>query len=228
MLISTINTYIGQKIIIDIDKKLVYYNSVYIIFLPQGDEMAKSFTSDELSKMTNEQLVLLAQEGDGSALNLLVSRMLPVAFSCASGFDDSVISREDLVQESMFGLLSAVRTYSADRSASFKTYAGVCIKNKIASVVRSSNCGNVGGNMSLGDEEVPDFSSNPEEMIIAGERRQSLSGFISRELSDFEKSVIKLYLAGNSYKEISVLLSSHPKAVDNALQRIRHKFKKLV
>jgi len=189
--------------------------------------MAKSFTSDELSRMTDEGLVLLAQEGDDSALNLLVSRMLPVAFSCASGYGDYVVSREDLAQEGMFGLLSAVRTYSVDRNASFKTYAGVCIRNRIASAVRSSVCGNDSGNISLGDEEVADFGSNPEEMIIAGETRQSLSEFISRELSDFEKSVIKLYLAGNSYKEISCILLSHPKAVDNALQRIRRKFKKL-
>ena len=189
--------------------------------------MANSFTSEELSEMTNERLVLLAQEGYDSALNLLVSRMLPVAFACASGYGDSVVSREDLVQEGMFGLLSAVRTYSADKTASFKTYAGVCIRNRIASVVRASSCGNDSGNISLGDEEVPDFGSNPEEMIIAGETRQSLSEFISRELSDFEKNVIKLYLAGNSYKEISVIISSHPKAVDNALQRIRRKFKRL-
>lgn len=188
--------------------------------------MANSFTSKELSAMADEQLVLLAQEGDEHAINLLVSRMLPVAFSCASRYGGCAISREDLVQEGMFGLLSAMRTYCADKKASFKTYAGVCMSNKIASVVRSS-CGDKGGDVSLGDEEVPDFDSNPEEMIIAGETRKSVSDFISYELSDFEKSVVRLYLAGNSYKEISVLLSTHTKAVDNALQRIRRKLKKL-
>jgi RNA polymerase sporulation-specific sigma factor len=64
-------------------------------------------------------------------------------------------------------------------------------------------------------------------MIIAGETRKSVGDFISQELSGFEKSVIRLYLAGNSYKEISELLSTHPKAVENALQRIRRQLKKL-
>ena len=177
--------------------------------------------------MTNEQLVPLAQEGNELALNLLVSRMLPVAFKCASGYESSVICREDLVQEGMFGLLSAMRTYSAGRDASFKTYAGVCIKNRIASVIRASSSPDNRVDVPLGDEELADFDSNPEEMIIAGETRKSVSDFISQELSDFEKSVIRLYLAGNSYKEISELLSTHPKAVDNALQRIRRKLKKL-
>lgn len=187
--------------------------------------MANSFTSEELSGMTNEELVLLAQEGDESALNLLVSNMLPVAVACASGFRNAFVSVEDLAQEGMFGLLSAVRTYSADKGASFKTYAGVCMRNKIASAVRAVDC--EGGNMSFGDEDLPDFDSNPEDLLIAGERRKNLSDFISQELSGFEKSVIRLYLAGNSYKEISEILSSHTKAVDNALQRIRRKLKKL-
>ena len=187
--------------------------------------MANSFTSEQLSEMTNEQLVLMAQEGSESALNLIVSNMMPFAFACASGYANAFVSCEDLAQEGMFGLLSAVRTYSLDKGASFKTYAGVCIRNKIASVVRASDC--KVGNMSLGDEELPDFDSNPENMLIEGERRQSLSDFIAQELSDFEKSVIRLYLAGNSYKDISEILSTHSKAVDNALQRIRRKLRKL-
>ncbi len=175
--------------------------------------------------MTDEQLVLLAQEGDESALNLLVSRMLPVAFACASGYSNAFACREDLAQEGMFGLLSAVRTYSSGRDASFKTYAGVCIKNRIVSAARVSSRSK--GDLSFGEEDLPDFDSNPEDMVIAGETRKSLSDFISQELSDFEKSVIRLYLVGNSYKEISEILSTHPKAVDNALQRIRRKLKKL-
>ena len=188
--------------------------------------MANSFGSKELANMTDEQLVLFAQEGDESALNLLVSRMLPVAMACASSYSNALACREDLAQEGMFGLLSAVRTYSTGRAASFKTYAGVCIRNRIVSVARaSSSRGN--GDISLGDEDLPDFDSNPENMVIAGEARKSVSDFISQELSDFEKSVIRLYLAGNSYKEISEILSTHSKAVDNALQRIRRKLKKL-
>jgi RNA polymerase sporulation-specific sigma factor len=125
----------------------------------------------------------------------------------------------------MFGLLFATRTYSADKKASFKTYASVCIRNKMASVIRAASRGNKGGDVPYYVQDAVDFRSNPEEMVIAGETRKSVSDFIASELSEFEQNVIRLYLAGSSYKEISDRLSSHPKAVDNALQRIRRKLK---
>lgn len=190
--------------------------------------MANSFTSNQSFKnMTDEQLVLLAQDGDAQALNLIAERMLPVAFACASVYKGASVCREDLVQEGMFGLLSAVRTYSVGRNASFKTYAGVCIRNKITSVVRTSSCDSVSSSVSLGDEDLPDLASNPEDIVIAGERWQSLSDFMAQEFSKFEKDVMGLYLSGNSYHEIAEMLSTHTKAVDNALQRIRRKLKKL-
>ncbi|MBR5273259.1 MAG: sigma-70 family RNA polymerase sigma factor [Clostridia bacterium] len=185
--------------------------------------MAKSYTSEELSQMTNESLALLSQEGFDGAFDLLVARMLPVALSCASGYDNPPLCREDLVQEGMFGLISAVRTYSADKNASFKTYAGVCIKNRIASAARkSTQCGD---NLSLNDEDFPDFDSNPADLLIKREKNQNLGRFIDEEFSDFEKEIIRLYLAGCSYKEIAQALSTRTKAVDNALQRIRRKLK---
>ena len=185
--------------------------------------MSKSFTSEELSQMTNEQLALLAQDGCDGALDLLVVRMLPIALACAASYDSNLLCREDLAQEGMFGLISAVRTYSADKSASFKTYAGVCIKNRIVSAIRKSP--QPVDNLSLSDEDFPDFDSNPENLLIEREKSQNLGRFIDEEFSDFEKEIIRLYLAGHSYKEISEILSTHTKAVDNALQRIRRKLK---
>ena len=46
------------------------------------------------------------------------------------------------------------------------------------------------------------------------------------ELTDYERQVFRLFLAGYPYSEIASLLSSHSKAVDNALQRVRRKLRK--
>ena len=84
--------------------------------------------------MTDEQLVLLAQGGDAAALNLLADRMIDVATECAKAcirLYGAKVCLDDLVQEGMFGFLSAVRTYSSGGSATFKTYANVCMKNKM-------------------------------------------------------------------------------------------------
>ena len=48
------------------------------------------------------------------------------------------------------------------------------------------------------------------------------------ELSSYEKSVLKLYLDGHSYREIGLALNKSEKSVDNALYRIKSKLKKLI
>jgi len=47
-------------------------------------------------------------------------------------------------------------------------------------------------------------------------------------LSDYERDILKLFLQGLSYEVIANKLSTSPKSVDNAIQRIRGKLKKFV
>ena len=51
---------------------------------------------------------------------------------------------------------------------------------------------------------------------------------ISKLLSDFENKVLGFYLSGVSYKEIAAYLNKEPKAVDNALTRIKKKIEKYI
>ena len=71
------------------------------------------------------------------------------------------------------------------------------------------------------------FVSDPEEQFITDESYDTLQGALNESLSKFEVSVLSLYLAGNTYREISELLSKDIKAIDNALQRIKAKLKSL-
>ena len=45
-------------------------------------------------------------------------------------------------------------------------------------------------------------------------------------LTGCERQALRLFLAGYPYSEIASLLSSHSKAVDNALQRVRRKLRR--
>jgi RNA polymerase sporulation-specific sigma factor len=46
---------------------------------------------------------------------------------------------------------------------------------------------------------------------------------MSETLSALEVDVLRLYVEGRSYQEISLLLGRHVKSIDNALQRIKRK-----
>ena len=88
--------------------------------------------------MTDEELVALCQSGDKAAWEQLYSRYKPKVRAIAHRFFLNGGEAEDLVQEGMFGLISAVNGYKKDVFA-FSAYAHHCIRNKIVDAVKKSS-----------------------------------------------------------------------------------------
>ena len=59
--------------------------------------------------------------------------------------------------------------------------------------------------------------------MISTEERGSLVECLTSVLSELESEVLTCYLDGRSYEEIADRLACEPKAVDNALQRVKRK-----
>ena len=131
---------------------------------------------------------------------------------------------EDLIQEAMFGLLKAIREFDSERDASFRTFAEVCIRNRIRSVITAAARGKHAPlNNSIPMEALPDMISGPEESLIDREEDSERLRRLEDRLSSLEKSILSLYLAGLTYDEIGRQLGRSSKSVDNAIQRIRRK-----
>ena len=73
----------------------------------------------------------------------------------------------------------------------------------------------------LVDEETP------EEIMISRENVIGMHERIKERLSKFEYQVLELYLKGYDYTQIAEKLGKQPKAIDNALQRIRSKVREV-
>lgn len=73
-------------------------------------------------------------------------------------------------------------------------------------------------------DSVPD----PLDTITTKETYQKIGSTMSEVLSDFEQKVFSEYINGESYADIAKKINSHPKAVDNAVQRIKKKFEKYI
>ena len=71
-------------------------------------------------------------------------------------------------------------------------------------------------------------SANPEQLLIDQENARMVQEKIEQSLSTLEQKVLKLYLAGMHYRQIAEAMEKEPKAIDNALQRIRGKFAKIL
>ena len=68
-------------------------------------------------------------------------------------------------------------------------------------------------------------SRDPEQELIDAESYQAVMRHIKSVLSPFELQVLSYYLSGHTYAQTAKALGTHPKAVDNALQRIRKKLR---
>ena len=173
-------------------------------------------------------LAKAAQQGDKAALNMLIGRYRAFAAGLASRFTGVSLERDDFIQEALLALLSAVYTFSPDKNAGFKTYAGVCILNRLRSVCKAETAEK---NLPLNayvplDELELDGGGDPEGKLISEEEAQSLITFFERDLTPLEKQVLLYRIEGLSYAEISQKLHITGKSTDNALQRVRAKLKK--
>lgn len=179
------------------------------------------------------ELVRLARQGDEAALTRLISRYAPLVRMRARSFSKDTLDEDDLYQEGMIALLSAVRGFRRDKGGAFKTFAAICVNNKLRNAVvshmREKNAP-MRGYVSLSDgaeeAELPAApGEDPAQVVIAGEESDARRRKIETLLSPFERQVLQLYLSAFSYDEMAKRLASTPKAVDNALQRMRRKLR---
>ena len=189
------------------------------------------------SELDDNRLQELAAVGDRQAEERLVVKYMRLVRRCSRPFFLVGGAPEDLIQECMLGLLSAIRQYDPKQNAAFKTYAELCIKNRLLSAVKTDsrlkhNPLNDGLPLDLllsEESQIPLlaytelFRRTPEEQVLARENKMELQQSFKRCLSPMERNVLRLYLDGLSYQEIAEQTGKPIKAVDNAIQRIRRK-----
>lgn len=185
---------------------------------------------EKYETLSDEQLVKLCNNGVQEAFSALSVRYIFVIRNKSAELYHSGIENDDLFQEGLIGLHNAVRTFDPDNAASFRTYAGVCIRNHLISVVRAANSNKNKINscaVPLSDQtdEPASAVSEPENVVVAKENVRELWVQIKKRLSDTEKQVLFGYLDGKSYSVIANELGITTKSCDNAMQRVRHKLK---
>lgn len=184
--------------------------------------------------LPDESLSDLARRGDRDAEEILVKRYNRLVRQLARPFYLAGGDSDDLIQEGMIGLICAVREYDGQRAASFRTFAEICIRNRLYSAVRAAARDkhtplnqSVPLEMPFFDGQSSCFGAmageNPEDLIIGRERVQDALSDVRKQLSDFEAKILGYYLDGLTIREMAKAVLRSPKSVDNAVQRIRRK-----
>ena len=190
------------------------------------------------SQISDNDLLQLAENGDKEAEDQLALRYTRLVKICSRPFFLVGGDGEDLIQEGMLGLLSAIREFDLSMNTSFKTYAEICVKRRIYSAIKTASRKKheplndmVSFDDVLSDESQSNvmssysevFRRTPEEQVLARESADEIFQTYSRCLSKFEADILRLYLQGLSYSEIAESCGKPEKSVDNAVQRIRRK-----
>ena len=181
----------------------------------------------DAAALSDEELVQRLQSGDEQAAPVLVQRYRPLVASLASGFSVSGPDTDDLIQEGLISLISAAYAYRQNGEASFRTFLGVCVNNRMRTLVKRSTF--VGQTppavlVPIEDLDLPG-GIDPERIVLSDEACVDLYRLFDKVLSGLERQVLLRRLAGRSRGDIAEALGVSEKSVDNALTRARAKLK---
>lgn len=193
----------------------------------------------------DNELISYIAEANEEATNILYEKYRPLIIGLANKMYKSGqyqgIEINDLIQEGMLGLNQAIKHFSENKEASFYTFAKTCVERRMLSLLISTKRlknkilndsisldieVNDGKTINL-EEIIGSEKDNPYYCLEAKESEQELLVKINKKLTPMEKQVFDLKVNGFDYQEIAIILNKNSKAIDNALQRIKSKIKKI-
>ena len=191
---------------------------------------------DVYKGQTDEELLRRLRDGESGIADYLVEKYKYLVRQKARPLYLAGGDREDLIQEGMLGLFKAIQGYQEDRDTAFSTFAALCIDRQMYSAINMSQRQKhqplnsfVSLSEPVSEKELRLIDEEtPEAIMIHQENVDRMHEKIRQALSPFEYQVLELYLKGYGYQQIAQRMEKAPKAVDNALQRIRSKVRQCV
>lgn len=96
------------------------------------------FNLNDFCSIKDEELAALAKS-DKSALNALICRYSKLVIIKSEIYANHFTNSDDLRQEGLMGLLSAVGSFNPEKNVKFSTFAEVCIENRMKSLLAKEN-----------------------------------------------------------------------------------------
>ncbi|GFI62048.1 RNA polymerase sigma-H factor [Clostridiales bacterium] len=192
--------------------------------------------------MKDEDIILLARDGDSVALDYILGKYKPLVKSKSRAYFLIGADNEDIIQEGMIGLYKAVRDFNPNKHTSFTAFADLCVNRQIITAIKAATrqkhqplnnyislnkpAFDGESNESFIDSIKGEDFTDPETVFIGQEAKEGIEEHLEKNLSSFENSVLCLYLDNKTYAEISRLTGKPEKSIDNALQRVKKKLEK--
>lgn len=192
---------------------------------------------NSFEEMSDEELIRGLRNGRTEIMDYILEKYKFLVRKRANAMFLMGGEPEDLIQEGMIGLFKAIRDYKESKESSFYHFADLCITRQIYRAVEASRRKkhrplNSYVSLNTGDQESGGTfldvlaameSADPEQMFIDRENVAAMEERMKHKLSKMERQVMEYSLQGLDYRQIAAAMEKQPKAIDNALQRIRGK-----
>lgn len=195
---------------------------------------------------SDNQLISMVRESSEEAKDILYEKYLYIIdiemkkysrMARLLGYDIN-----DLYQDALLGFSDALNSYRDDKDASLPSFISLCVDRKLqVSIKKAGRLKNKMLNDSLSLEYIyesftsplmdilsDNMENDPLENIVKEENKEELVKKIKSSLSEQEYEVYLLMVNGLKYDEIATLLDKDLKQVDNAMQRIKAKIRKIL
>ena len=187
--------------------------------------------------MINLKTIKAAKYGNQEAIDIIFKTFAPILKITSNKYFFYGCDRDDVFQEAMIGLLTAINYYKSDRTASFKTFAILCINRHLISKTIYFNSKKnkiLTSSISASDLDSKEYNQiksknhSPEDICFSNEKKSYLNTSLEKILSKSEKEMYNYLLLEMNYHEISLKTKRTSKNIDNTIQRVRRKVKGII
>lgn len=198
------------------------------------------------SEINDQELIIMLHESSDEAKDILFEKykyIIDIEMRKYSSMARSLgYDYNDLYQDALVGFSDALNSYRDDKHAALASFITLCVDRKLqVSIKKAGRLKNKLLNESLSLEHIYDAykfplmdmlsdnkENDPLENILKEEKLQELINSIKSCLSDSEYEVFSLMINGLKYDEIATLLNKNLKQIDNTIQRVKNKIKKIL
>lgn len=194
----------------------------------------------------DEQLLQLIRESSDVAKDLIFEKykyIIDVELKKYTAAAKKLnIEYNDLYQEALVGFTDALNSYRNDKDTKLSSFITLCVDRRLnVFFIKAGRLKNLIMNNTISlDNNYKDYSmtlkeilsdnsdNDPLENIVKEEKYNELIDLINASLTTSEYQVYALMVSGFKYTEIAEILGKSTKQIDNAMQRIRKKIKKIL
>lgn len=184
----------------------------------------------DYKEFSDEELICRLRAGESAIEDYLLEKYKPFVKSKSRALFLVGGDKEDLIQEGMIGLFKAIRDYDPENGAPFAAFARLCVERQIYTAIEAAGRlknAPLNGYISLSEESEHLLGYGMEEAVIERANYQQMYSKVQEHLSSMEKEVLELFLEGKDYRTIAKMLGKKAKSIDNTLQRIKAKIRKI-